>query len=120
MVAEPNVVIPTYADPFYSERVTLDGVVYNLHFRWHTREGRWYFSIHDVEDTPLLVSIKLLTDWPIAVYQKARGLPPGTLIVSSTNADKSPPRLDDFGIGKRCEFNYFPVGVEVTAPGTLI
>ena|SRR5688572_2339024 len=104
-----GLVIPTYSKPFYSLRTTLDGSGFTFHFRWSVRESRWFLAIHDGEDQPILQAVKLLTNWPIAVYQKAKGLPPGTLLVATASKDISPPGLSDFGIGKRCELTYYPV-----------
>lgn len=106
-----GIVIPTQARPFYSLRTTLDGNGYTLHFRWGTREERWFLSIHDGEDQPILQSIKLLTNWPLAQYQKAKGLPAGVLIVTTASQDTSPPGLEELGIGRRCELTYYPEAI---------
>jgi hypothetical protein len=42
-------IIPTLSDgtAFYSQRTNLDGVDFQLDFRWATREGRWYLRLLD-------------------------------------------------------------------------
>lgn len=104
-----SVVIPTVSgEPFYNITVTLDGIVYGFVFYWNTREERWYLSIFDVEGNSLLESVKLLTMYPIAPYQKGyRNLFPGILIPLSSTNDQSPPGLHDFGEDRRVQLVYY-------------
>lgn len=96
-----SIAIPTYSEPFYSIRTALNGNGYVLHFRWNTRESRWYLSIHDAEDIPLKLSIKVLAN-----YQLNKDVPLDGLLIA-VSGNNTPPGLDDFGIGKRCELTYY-------------
>ena len=106
-------IIPTLSDgtAFYSQRTTLDGVDYQLEFRWSVRESRWYLNLYDALETPLILGMKLQTNWPLTKYYKGRvGVPQGDLMVISLGVADDPPGLQDLGAGLRCELHYFPPG----------
>lgn len=100
--------IPTQQGiPFWVQRTTLDGRDYNLRFAWNQREERWYLDINAGDDTPLLVGVKLVTNWPLLLGRHADPrLPDGELMVRTTLRDDSPPGLNDMGFGLRCELLY--------------
>lgn len=102
--------IPTTpGDPFYSQTTRLDGRDYVLHFAWNQREERWYLSIHDEEDAPIVQGLKLIANWPLLRYYHSDSrVPPGEIIVVDATGDGSPPLLDELGPGKRCELTYTP------------
>ena len=100
--------IPTFADPFYTVRVSLDGLTYGLAFQWSTVESRWYISLEDSEGNSLTRAQKIRSNWPLFEGYGGRARPPGRLAAIAT--DYAPPGLDDFGIGKRVQLCYFPEG----------
>lgn len=111
-----SIVIPTLSDPFYSLRITLDGVDYNFDFNYSTREKRWYFDIYDVENNLLLAGTKVVCLYPLNAYQQEYyNLPPGTLICASGTDDNSPPTVDELGLNKRCLLIYYPVNQSTTS-----
>lgn len=91
----------------YSIRTTLDGKEYNFHFLWNQRVERWNLSIKDDADTLLVGSITLVSNWPLLRgYRADPNVPPGELLVLDASADKTPPGLGDFGVGRRCTLVY--------------
>lgn len=100
--------IPTSDAPYYSQRVKLEGRDYLFRFAYNEREERWRLSIFDDEESPLLLGLKLVTNWELLQHYKAdTRLPPGELWVMCTSGDDEPPKLDELGEGKRCELTYF-------------
>jgi len=101
-------VLPTQQGvPFYTQRLTLDGRDFNFRFAWNQRLERWYLDIRDGADVPLLVGLKLVTNWPLLqAYHHDERLPPGELVVFTSLPDTSPPGYMDLGIGLRCELVY--------------
>lgn len=102
--------IPTTpGDPFYVQRTRLDDSDFVLHFSYNQRTERWYLSVHDDEDAPILSGLKLVANWPLLRHYHAdTRVPPGELIVVDLTGDGSPPTLDELGPGRRCELIYQP------------
>lgn len=102
--------IPTTPEtPYYQQKTRLDGRDYVLHFAYNQREDRWYLSLHDEEDVPILRGLKLVANWPLLKYYHAdTRVPPGELIATDLTADGgSPPGFADLGEGRRVELTYF-------------
>jgi len=97
--------------PFYTQKTRLDGVDYILGFRYSQREDRWYFSIYDSEENPILLGLKLVTNWPLLqAYRFNTLVPPGEIMAIDLTNDGTPPGLDELGEGKRVQLTYFEVG----------
>jgi hypothetical protein len=100
--------LPTFEDPFYTITMTLDGQPYVFDFRFNQREESWYVSISLEDGTELTKGIKILCGvdllWRCVDHRK----PPGLLTaISSAEGDKTHPRLDELGPGKRVTLFYF-------------
>lgn len=54
-----------YPDPFYSYATVLEGVSYNLEFKYNTRIDRWVINLYDSDFNPLVLGKKLLPSIPI-------------------------------------------------------
>jgi hypothetical protein len=105
--------IPTLLDgtAHYSLRTTLDGIDYEVHLDWSSRESRWYFSLYTAEGDLLCGQTKVFANHPVLRYYKHRpGMPPGDILAVTTLADDTPPGLYELGIGARCELTYLPAG----------
>lgn len=97
--------------PFYTQKTRLDGVDYILGFRYSQREDRWYFSIYDSEEKPILLGLKLVTNWPLLqAYRFNPLVPPGEIMAQSLTTDESPPGLDELGPNRRVQLIYFEKG----------
>ncbi len=100
--------IPVSGDPFQTLKTRLDGVDYVLSLAYNQREDRWYLSIADDEETPILSGLKLVSNFGLLFRHRYNpAVPPGELMVTDTTTDKSPPGLLELGEGKRCELTYF-------------
>ncbi len=113
-VATPTprtVTIPTAVGvPHYTMRCRLDGKDYNFRMKWNERSQRWHMNIYADDETPLVLGIKLVANWPlIRYYQYNPDVPQGALIAVDLSNDGSPPGLYDFGEDLRVELTYFPV-----------
>jgi len=107
------VIIPTLSDgtAFYTQRTNLDGVDFQLDFRWSTREGRWYLRLLDTLGNTLVGPMKLVVNWPIMRYFHGRdGVPTGEFWVMTLGASNDPPGLTELGEGLRCQLEYIPAG----------
>lgn len=100
-------IIPTTADPFYSQLVTLEGTAYLLSFQYNQRENTWYMSVADAEGNDIYNGIKLVCSWPLTRQCADPNMPQGEFMVISSTADTSPPGLSDLQPSGRCVLNYF-------------
>lgn len=94
-------------DAYTSQRTRLDGRDYLLRFRYNERENRWYLSIYDEEEEPILLGLKIVANWRLLKpYKYDPNVPPGELIAVDMTGNGSPPGLDELGEGRRCELLY--------------
>lgn len=101
-------VIPTDTEaPFFTQRTRLGDSDYTLKFRYNFREERYYMDILDAEEVPIVLGVKLLTNWKIFRYYRDPRLPTGELIVTTLTNDDTPPKLGELGEDQRCELSYY-------------
>lgn len=104
-----TLLIPTSPGvPYYAQKTRLDGRDYLLRFSYNERIQRWYLGLYDESNTPLLLGLKLVANWPLLRhYRHDPRLPPGELMAIDLTSDGSPPTLDELGEGRRVELTYF-------------
>lgn len=103
-----TLLIPTSPGvPYFTQKTRLDGRDFILKFSYNQREERYYLSIFDEQETPILMGLKLVAVWPLLRRYRANpALPPGELWVSDLTGNGEPPTLNELGEGKRCELTY--------------
>lgn len=50
---------------YYSYIDTIEKVAYIFTFRYSTREACWYFDIHTTDNIPVIISTKLVSQYPM-------------------------------------------------------
>lgn len=100
-----SIVIPVVPDdPNFDVRVVLGARTYRLRFDWMERLQRWSFSVYDQDDAPLLLGVKLLSNWPIlARYRYDKRLPPGEIVAVNLESG-DPAGLGDLGVKVELRF----------------
>lgn len=83
--------------PFFTQRTTLDGREYLLTFDWNQREQKWYLSIADQDEVPIVSSIKLVANFPLTHLLVDSRSPPGELFAMDTSGNGLDPLLSDLG-----------------------
>lgn len=96
--------------PFYSIRVTLDGITYSLDFDYSTREDCYYMSISDAAKEAVVLGLKLVPEIPLLAYFRARAVPRGEFVVQSLTGKRHTPRYGEIGPGRLFELTYFEAG----------
>lgn len=101
--------VPTLVDePFYTIRCRLDGQDYTLEFRYSDRQSRYYLTLYDANDAPLVCGLKLVSNIMLLRYYHYRdGMPPGELMVTCATTDASSPTFGELAEGGRCQLTYF-------------
>lgn len=101
-------VVPTAADPHYSQATTLEGTTFQLFFDYSERQACWYLSIATVDGELLCAGLKLVCYWPLTRKVADNRMPQGELFVFPSSSDTSTPGLNDFAPGGRCTLVYVP------------
>lgn len=100
-------VMPTRTDlPHYDFTIDLDGVTFGFEFRWNDRDGAWYFSIADVNGSPLLSGRRVVLGIPLLSRFRDPRLPAGELTAIDTLGTDAPPGITE--LGARVRLLYFP------------
>lgn len=105
-------VIPTPdgTTPFASQTTTLDGVPYILQFQYSQREDRWFLLLATIDGSVIYGAVKLVLNWPLFAQCRDTRAPPGQfMVISNTQADDSPPGLNEIAPGARCVLTYTPI-----------
>lgn len=102
--------IPLYPGvPYYDLRIRLTDVDYVLLLDWNGRENRFYLSLLDRENNPLVSGLKVLSGFPLlARRQFDPRLPPGTLWAQAEDRPTDPPTLQE--LGARVRLWYYEPG----------
>jgi len=94
-------IIPTEEaaqDGIFFESVSLDGVDYQLYFKYNSREGFWYFDLNDVEGNPIRTGIKVVVNYPLTFLCACPEKPAGELSCINTEDEPQDPGLNDLGL----------------------
>jgi hypothetical protein len=82
----------------YTERIDLDGVVYEFRFRWNPRAEAWFVDISDADGEPLVFGRKVTVDTLLTQQHKhVDGIAQGQLTAFDTTNRRIDPEQEDFG-----------------------
>ena len=81
----------------YAFFTTLDGVTYELEFRYNLRSDCWYFDLRLEDGTEVLNGIKLVVNYPLLLGKQNENTPAGVLIATDTTGQKQDPGVADLG-----------------------
>jgi len=82
--------------PSFTMRVTLEQVEYRLDFSWNERAERWFFQLY-TSGGELIVSRKVIPNWPLLRELVHTDRPPGELIALDSTQLRTPIGLNDWG-----------------------
>jgi len=88
------------AEPFFSQRTVLDGVEFYFEFNWNGRANRWFMSISDANEQPILTGVKLVPGLPLTYRVRDPRFVGGNLFLLG-----NPPTLETMGDGS-CSLVY--------------
>lgn len=116
--------IPTQPDePNYSIATTLEGVDYELTFRYSERENCYYLDLALTDGTPLCSGRKVVCLWSLwRIFRYDKRIPQGALVaIPVAGASDAPPGIDangngELGEGRRVLLVYFTAQDLVSGP----
>jgi hypothetical protein len=65
----------------FKERVELDDKEFVLKFDWNTRLERWFVSLLDGSENPLVMGITLVANYPLFNRFKGSAMPQGVMML---------------------------------------
>lgn len=91
--------LPGDSTPSFVQTVTLESVDYRLRFDWNDRSARWYFSILDSSDSPVVAGICMVTDTPLLNGTTTnQGRTPGDFMLYDSFGKSQEAGLADLGV----------------------
>jgi hypothetical protein len=85
------------SDAAFSQDVDLGASRYRLQFTWNTRGTFWTLDVLTTADEPIVMGVRLVTDWfLLQPYQDPR-LPTGYLFCCDMTGAGADPGRDDLG-----------------------
>ena len=97
--------IPIPVDtPNFVQRVALTGVIFTMHFVYNGRIDRFYLSLHDDKDNPIVTGMRVICDWPIMRKCRSTAMPVGFILFSDSSGNAEPPGLHE--LGRRVQLYY--------------
>jgi hypothetical protein len=101
------IAIPTETTkPHWDQVTTLDGVDYQLAFRYNQRENVYYVIFADTLGNIINGGIKIVANWLLLQSVIDPNMPPGELFALSTGPNDDPPGYGEMGIGQRVVLYY--------------
>lgn len=88
------------SEPFFSQRTVLDGREFYFEFNWNGRANRWFLTICDANESPILSGVKLVPGLSSTYRVRDPRFVGGNLFLLG-----QPPTLDTMGDGS-CSLVY--------------
>lgn len=89
--------INTTSYPLVTQQSDLDGVTYSFRFRWSERAGIWHMDLRTLDDEPIILSVALVTSWPLLRRLVSPIRPPGEMALIDLQGDAEPATREGFG-----------------------
>ena len=106
-ISDTVVDVTTYADPFWSQTTTLEGVTFQLTFQYNQRCDCYYLSVADLEGNDIYTGVKIICNsMLLRKCADSERAPFGDFWATSSTQDVTPPRLGELGPGGRVTLCY--------------
>ena len=88
----------------YKFSIVLDGVTFNIYLQYMFRSDRWYISLSDALENPLVMGKKMVIDFSLFEYNIKSGMPKGQIVLFDTSGTGEECGFAD--LGNRCKLIY--------------
>lgn len=93
--------------PYYSFKTSLNNIQYRIVIRYQTRDTSWYMDLYSADNTPIIVSVKLVPDYPLLKDFILDSLTGFFWLSADVPANKEKFRTDPENIADFFTFRYF-------------
>ena len=66
--------LPLSSDPAYRYAIALEGQARLLYFYWNARSMSWQLDIRNVDETPIILGVKLVANYPMLADYSLEGM----------------------------------------------
>jgi len=106
-------IIPFKEPAAWYEQITLTNSLFNFYFRWNALNGYWVMNISDQNNVPILLGVKIVTNFDLTKQFVVSGMPAGDIICQNVLNEWSD--ILRFQMGQTNELFYYEPGeVEAT------
>jgi hypothetical protein len=95
------------ADPNYRVGITLQDTPYNFDVYWNERDQAWFFDLYDVNESPIITSVKMVLGAFLLARCTDPRKPSGAIIMADLSGQGQDATIDD--LGSRVVAMYFTV-----------
>jgi len=99
-------IIPFKEPAAWQNQITLTSVIFILRFRWNALNAYWVMNISDGNDQPILLGVKVVTNFDLTAQFKAlTGMPLGDILCQNINGLWD--TIERFDMGQTNEIIYY-------------
>lgn len=92
----------------WQEQVTLTGVIFIFYFKWNALNEYWVMNIYDRNSNPILLGIKIVTNYDLTSQFVAAGMPSGDILCQNVLDEWND--IARFDMGETNELFYYEPG----------
>lgn len=89
--------IPFKLPSQWRANINLDDIPYNLTFNWNAMNEYWTMDIYTNEDVPVIVGVKVVTNYNLLAQYSMDDKPPGDILCQNIVGGWEPIRRYDMG-----------------------
>ena len=102
-------IIPFKEPSAWQNQITLSSVIFLLYFRWNAMNQYWVMNIFDRNDTPILLGVKVVTNYDLTIqFAALLGMPVGDIVCQ--NIINEWVDIGRFDMGETTELIYYDQG----------
>lgn len=102
-------IIPFKEPAAFQQQITLTSVIYLLYFRWNAMNKYWVMNIYDRNDNPVLLGVKIVTNFDLtSQFSALTGMPSGDILCQNILGLWD--TIQRFDMGQTTEIIYYEPG----------
>lgn len=98
-------IIPFKESASWQAQITLSNVIYILLFKWNAMNQYWVMSIYDRNSVPILLGVKVVTNYNLTEQFVVSGMPEGDIVCQNIIGEWTD--VKRFDMGETTELIYY-------------
>lgn len=112
-------IIPFKEPPAWQAQITLTGTIFLLYFSWNAMNEYWVMNIFDRNDSPILLGVKVVTNFDLtAQFAAITGMPQGDIVCQNILGLWDV--IQRFDMGQTTELIYYEPGELATQAAAAV
>lgn len=112
-------IIPFKEPPAWQAQITLTGTIFLLYFSWNAMNEYWVMNIFDRNDSPILLGVKVVTNFDLtAQFAAITGMPQGNIVCQNILGLWDV--IQRFDMGQTTELIYYEPGELATQAAAAV